>query len=226
MLNLKNPLGLLLRSIMKKIIYGLVALMSMGAYAQRSMISLYGFNTGNSLDRSFQFLNGHGTSSNLEQNDIAFNYAFAITEMFQLGVQYKSHELKTGGDIAEFGDKTSEVGLFAIVNIANQLKNTPYIYAGYTMGNWDDSDELADTDGDDILDTEYDIERTEDRWNFGIGYRWSMGSLGGLNFNFSPSVDLEFAKFEAEFSLAGTKTKDKASTTAVTLNIVKFDVLF
>jgi hypothetical protein len=211
---------------MKKIIFGLVALMSFGAYAQRSMVSLYGFNTGDTLDRSFQFVNGHGTSDNLKQNDLAFNYAYAITDMFQLGVQYKSHELKTSGDIAEFGDKSSEIGLFAIYNLANRLTNTPYLYIGYSIAKTDDADDLLDTDGDGVGDTDYSLEVNEGRWNIGFGYRWSMGSLGGMNFNFSPSVDLEFAKFETEASLASTKLKSDSSTTALAINIVKFDVLF
>jgi hypothetical protein len=211
---------------MKKIIFGLVALMSFGAYAQRSMVSLYGFNSGDTLDRSFQFVNGHGTSDNVKQNDLAFNYAYAITDMFQLGVQYKSHELKTGGDIAEFGDKSSEIGFFGFYNLANSLTNTPYLYVGYTMAKTDDADDLFDTDADGEGDTDYTLEANEGRWNIGFGYRWSMGSLGGMNFNFSPSIDLEFSKIETEASLAGTKFKEDSSTTAVTLNIVKFDVLF
>jgi hypothetical protein len=211
---------------MKKIIIGLVGLISMSASAQRSMISLYGFNSGDTLDRSFQLVNAHGTSENLKQNDLAFNYAYAMTDMFQIGVQYKSHELKTGGDIAEFGDKTSEIGVFGFYNLANRLTNTPYLYVGYTIAKTDDSDDLLDTDDDGVGDTDYKIEGNEGRWNIGFGYRWSMGSLGGMNFNFSPSIDLEFAKFETEASSAGTKVKADSSTTAVTLNIVKFDVLF
>lgn len=211
---------------MKKLIVMLMLLVSFNTYASRSMISLYGFNTGDDSDRSFNFEDSHGESSNQKVKKIAFNYAYAITDMFQLGVQYRSKEETTGGEIVNFGDKTSSFGVFGILNLANCLTNTPYVYLGYTLAKAEDSDELYDSDGDGNVDSDFEITLEGKIWNVGVGYRLHLGSALGLDFNFSPSLNVAFIEGDSKVEVSGVTVKDKSSYTSITLNIAKFDVLF
>ncbi len=52
------------------------------------------------------------------------------------------------------------------------------------------------------------------------GHRFSLGSLGGMNFKYSPSATLAFGKTSPDGS-----GLDDSSTTVVSLNFVKFDLL-
>lgn len=211
---------------MKTILVLVIGLFSFSALAQKHMVTLSGFDTGDSTDRSVDFQRSHGGSDNDKENNIAFNYAYAVTDMFQIGFQYQSYEATSGGDVVEFGDKYYGAGIFAIANLSNRLTDTPYVRVGYSIGKFQDSDDKLDLDEDGEPDTDYKIEADRGAWNLGVGYRWNIGKIWGMNFTYSPSVDLNFAKFETEVNVLGENTKDTQSITELSLNLVKFDVLF
>jgi hypothetical protein len=211
---------------MKNIVAVLLFLFSLNTFAGRSMISIFGYDTGDKSDRSFNFEDGHGGSSNENEKRIAFNYAYAITDIFQLGFQYKSLNKTTGGDVVEFGDKFSSFGIYGILNLANRMNNTPYLYIGYSLTSVDDSDQLYDSDGDGTDDSDYKITSEGKGWDFGLGYRFHIGELMGLDFNYSPSLNLHFLNTDTELKAGGTKVSGKASYTTLEAYFLKLDVFF
>lgn len=207
-------------------IFVCLILIPVSSFAGRSMISIYGFDTGDKSDRSINFKDSHGGSANDKERNIAFNYAYAITDFFQLGLQYRSNEKTSGGDIVEFGDKSSSAGVYGIFNLANRLNNTPYLYVGYTISTADDSDQLYDSDGDGTVDSDFKITAEGKTWDIGVGYRFHIGEVMGLDFNYSPSVNLQFLDVDTELEAGGVNVKGKTSFTSLEAYLLKFDVFF
>ncbi len=198
---------------MKKFIVLAVAALSMNAFASKHMVSLYGYEGGNTTDRSLDFTNSTGDNSsneNIETRNIALNYAYEVVSGIQVGAVYKSFNEKTDGDLAVAGDKTTTMGLGVIYNFAGQLNDTNYAALTYTTVNAEESDVGPGNDGS-----------KTNVWSVDFGHRFSLGTVWGMNFNYSPSASLQFAK--TSYDASGS---DDTATTSVTVNFVKFDVLF
>lgn len=195
---------------MKKLLCAVIALSSVSAFAQKSMVTLSGYETGAHADRSLDFFNKSGTegAARTNQSNLALNYAYAVTDTFQVGASYKKHKHETNGDIANAGDDSSTIGVQVIYNFAHKLTDTCYAALHYDMTNSKDSDAAEDGSKTNTLGLEY-------------GHRFTLGTVMGLNFNYSPSATLAFGKTSPNASGA-----DDSSTTVVSLNFVKFDVLF
>ena len=197
---------------MKKFIVLAVAALSMNAFASKHMVSLYGYEGGNASDRSLDFSNSTGDNSNhdnIEGRNIALNYAYEVMPGIQVGAIYKSLNVKTNGDLANPGDKTTTMGLNVTYNFAGQLSDTNYATLGYTALNAEESD-VTGNDGS-----------KTNVWNVDFGHRFSLGTIWGMNFNYSPSASLQLAK--TSYDKSGDAD---TATTSVTVNFVKFDVLF
>jgi hypothetical protein len=193
---------------MKKLLCAVIALASVSAFAQKSMVTLSGYEN-DRQDRSLDFTNITGGSSHDNTSNIALNYAYAVTDAVQVGVLYKKFKETSGGDIDTDGDQTT-MGVQAIYNFAGKLTDTFYAALHYDMLNSKESDTTPDDDyKTNTLGLEY-------------GHRWSLGSLGGLNVSYSPSATLAFSKTTA----GDDDVTNDESFTSVTLNFVKFDVLF
>jgi hypothetical protein len=196
---------------MKMLLCAVVALTSLTAFAQKSMVTLSGYETGDHADRSLDFSNKSGNegTDRVNQSNFAINYAYAVTDTFQVGASYKKHKHETDGDIAEAGDDSSTIGLQVIYNFAHRLTDTCYAALHYDMTNSKDSEFDSTDDGSKTktLGLEY-------------GHRFLLGKLGGMHFNYSPSATLAFGKTSPDGS------GDDTSTTTVSLNFVKFDLLF
>ncbi len=202
---------------MKKFIVLAVAALSMNAFAAKHMVSLYGYEGGNTTDRSLDFTNSAGGEYNtvndrVETRNLALNYAYAINDTYQVGAVYKNYNKQTNGDIGAAGDKSTTMGLYAIYNFAGQLSDTNYLALGYSVYNAEDSDAGAATVEDDVK---------TNTWSVDFGHRFSMGTVWGMNFNYSPSASVQVSK-----TTHGDDAKDDLSSTSLTLNFVKFDVLF
>ena len=207
---------------MKMFLVLAVAVLSMSAFASKSMVTLSGYETGDQTDRSLNFSNSTGGSDNSAEQNIALNYAYAITDHFQIGAAYNSHKATEGGNIAAAGDRSTEMGLQVIYNFAGQLADTNYLALGYSTANSANSgaeyDDGTGTGGTVNVDDAFKVNT----WALTFGHRFSLGNLWGMNFNYSPSAELAIAKTIPSDS----DVADESSTTAVTLNFVKFDVLF
>lgn len=197
---------------MKKFIALTVALVSFGAMAQsKHMVTLSGYETGTESDRSLDLEHSTG-SNNAGKNEstkrLNLNYAYAVTPSIQVGFNYKMSKKLTSGDLAAAGDESTSYGLQAIYNFAGQLSDTHYVAVKYDMMKAKESD----TTGNDGSKTNV--------WSLEAGHRFSMGTIWGMNFNYSPSATLALSSTEYDAA------QDDTSRTALTLNFVKFDVLF
>lgn len=187
-----------------------VALTSLTAFAQKSMVTLSGYETGDRQDRSVDFTNATGTEDGdrLNLSNFAINYAYAVTDTFQVGANFKKYKLETNGDVDAAGDESTSVGVQVIYNFAHKLTDTCYAALHFDMLNSKDSQGNDDAFKTNTLGLEY-------------GHRFLLGKLGGMHFNYSPSATLAFSKTSPDASGA-----DDFSTTVVSLNFVKFDLLF
>ncbi len=191
---------------MKMFLCAIVALASLSAFAdhhQKHMVTLSGYE-GNQTDRSLDFSNSTGSDSlnkNTTTSNIALNYAYAVTDSFQVGASYKNFRKEVSGvnDL----DSVKSMGLQVIYNFAGQLSDTNYAAVHYDTQTVTQSNDKTNT------------------WSAEFGHRFSMGTVWGMNFNYSPSASLAFAKTAPAASGA-----DDSSTTSVSLNFVKFDVVF
>ena len=191
---------------MKKLIAIAIATLSLSAYAQKSMVTLSGFEQDDHAARSLNLEFGHDKSESTQ--NFAVNYAYAVTDAVQVGLNYGQNITKTHGDIAFAGDKTKKMGLQAIYNFANKLTDTSYAAVHY------DTVKSYESEAN-------DDEAKTNTWGFEYGHRFSLGNLMGLNVNYSPSATLAFNKVTSDLD-----ADDDTSATNFTLNFVKFDVLF
>ncbi len=196
---------------MKKVLAGLLALVSVSAFAQdgRSMITLSGYESSRSsaLDRSLDIYHTNGGSSGHSvTNSIAFNYAYALTDFFQLGATFRTwkHEgtLKSEENAVNYG-------IFGIYNFAGKLSNTNYLALKLTNGNAN----VKDNDGVKTTDNKSQVI------DFEFGHRFGIGNLWGMNYNWSPSLELAFSRLDP-------KHGNNSAQTDFRLNILKVDVLF
>ncbi len=193
---------------MKKFIVLAIAALSLNAFAdhhQKSMVTLSGYEGGQS-DRSVDLGNltgGNGANKHGISN-IALNYAYTLTDTIQVGASYKNFRQEIGGQV-DSQDITSAktFGLQAIYNFAGKLTDTSYAALHYDMKTTTASNNKTNT------------------WGVEYGHRFNMGTVMGLNFNYSPSATIAVAK-----TTAAASGVDDSSTTNFSLNFVKFDVLF
>lgn len=213
------------RRFMKKNFVILCLLFSAQAFAQKSMVTLTGFDTGNQADRSINFTNSHGGSDNSKERNLNLNYAYAITNAFQIGFDYTNYKKTSGGDIVSHGDSYTGYGIKAIYNFSHRLYDTTYVSVGYGILNFDDSDETFDF-GNGNGEVDFKRDADTDYWTFELGHRFSLGTIWGMNFNYSPAVSLSFSHTDIKVKATDVNIKDEESFTNVSLNLVKFDVLF
>lgn len=201
------------------IVAGAIALSSTAAFAfnGRSMVTLEGYETGNRQDRSLDLYNQTGSSNdttgtNVSTMNIALNYTYAFSDAMMVGGIYKNWDKSTSGDVAASGDKSTTWGAQFIYNLAGKLVDTCYLGLRYEMKKDDATSSTASTVRKEVKTSTYTVE---------FGHRFNIGNLGGMNFTYSPSAELAFAK--TAFDDSGV---DDAATTTFNLNFVKFDVLF
>jgi hypothetical protein len=194
---------------MKKLLVGLIALTSASAFASKSMITLAGFENdrGGDQERTLDLYHSNGGTTHNTERNIALNYAYAIIPAVQLGVDYGNF-MQEGADKEE--SKANRWGLFAIYNFAGQLSDTHYVGLKYTM---------AKSETDDAADGSADTEVKTKTWTLEGGHRFSLGTLWGMNYNWSPSLQVAISELDP-------KDGDESSTTEFRLNVLKVDVLF
>ena len=196
---------------MKKFIAIAAALVSFGAFAQenRHMVTLSGYENDRdaTLGRSLDIYHTNGGSDHDTTRSLALNYAYALNGSWQVGVDYAMWDKE--GEAKETEEST-RYGIFAIYNFAGKLTDTNYLALKYSML----ESEGKSTAGAKDEDSESNV------WGLEFGHRFSLGNLWGMNFNWSPSLAVAIADNEDNFA------KEDSSTTQVTLNVLKVDVLF
>jgi hypothetical protein len=195
---------------MKKFIVAAIALVSMSAFADhtgRHMVTISGWeDTSNVTSRSLDI--NYSNSAGVKTENLALNYAYAFTDAWQVGVNYKKFKKTTQGDVAAAGDDTQSYGIQVIYNFAGQLIDTNYLALHYDMAKSKDSKASAASN-----------ETKSNTWALEFGHRFSLGTLWSMNFNWSPSLTVGVQNTDPD---AGSKT----SNTYGQLNVLKVDVIF
>ncbi len=158
----------------------------------------------------------------LINGEFNLNYAYTITPRFQLGINIASEtetnevKARSGGKVkTESSDST--LIIFGILNFSDRLNDSFYIGAGLGKG-WTEMESKDTTDGSTASsETEYD----GDLFYLAFGKRFNLKSLGIENLTYSPSIMYQHAKIGGDAEDAGLE-----SLTQVTIDIIKFDLLF
>jgi hypothetical protein len=159
----------------KLLVVAITALVATSAFAQKSMVRFSGFDADNSGTSTFDVSFGtkdDGTTKS-STNNLALNYAYAVTDALQVGVIFQNNN-------DESGDEVRTMGLSAYWNVANKLVDTHYV-------------------GVHLLSTEDASDNKTSTTALEYGYRFSVGSAWGFNLTYAPAVTYAMAtkKFDA-----------------------------
>jgi hypothetical protein len=190
----------------KLLVVAIAALVTTSAFAQKSMVRMYGWDSGSRASSFDVSTKSNDADSKTDTTNIAINYAYAITDAFQLGLTYKSYTGEVAGTDV---DKTT-TGLSAYYNIDGKVNDTCYVALHYNMTAWGEAEgtDAAKDDAQTDIVLEY-------------GHRFAVGSAWGLNLAFSPSVMYTMSTFAPD-----ADGSDDVASTALAWNFLKFDVLF
>jgi hypothetical protein len=189
----------------KLLVVAIAAMVTTSAFAQKSMVRMYGWDSGMRAS-SFDFsTTSDDKDSKTATTNIAINYAYAITDAFQLGVTYKSYT----GEVSSTDVNKSTQGLSFYYNMAKKVNDTCYLGLHYNMTTWGEAESgvAAKDDAQNDIVLEY-------------GHRFSVGSAWGFDLAFSPAVMYTMSTFTPD---AGG---DDVKTNSLSWNFLKFDVLF
>lgn len=156
------------------------------------------------------------------KGEFNINYAYRFGSNFQLG-GFISNELETSEVKADAGGKIkSEDNSFSIYlvgtwNFSENFSESFYFSAG--IGKEYNKSETKDTTGGttDKSEAEYDVTG----YLLQFGKRFSLENLGIKNLTYSPSIMFHHGTVGGDLEDGGVN-----SLTVVTLDIVKFDLLF
>jgi hypothetical protein len=192
----------------KLLVVAIAAMVTTSAFAQKSMVRMYGWDSG-SRASSFDFSTFSDDVDGSESSDmrIAINYAYAITNAFQIGLTYDSKKETTDGDV-DAGSYT-KTGLSFYYNMAKKVNDTCYLGLHYNMTSFADDDAtIGSQDGN--KNTDIVLE---------YGHRFAVGSAWGFDLAFSPAVMYTMTTKTPD-------TGDDVKETSLAWNFLKFDVLF
>lgn len=199
----------------KLLVVAIAAMVTTSAFAQKSMVRMYGWDAG-SRSTSFDFsMSGNdkdvtsATDNKKEEQRIAINYAYALTDAFQLGVTYVNDKTAYDGDVA--ADSYTTTGLSFYYNMDKKVNDTCYLGLHYNMTTYaDDVTGASSKDGDKQTDIVLEY-----------GHRFAVGSAWGFDLAFAPSVMYAMSTYAPDADGA-----DDVKSTDLSWNFLKFDVLF
>jgi hypothetical protein len=185
---------------MKKLLVAVLALSTVSAFAQKSLITFGTFgDAGNSstfdVSNSLTDTGVAGTDETSVTN-VMVNYTYAISDSFMAGVKVGNYATATSAD------NFTTTGVQFYYNLDGSVNDTCYVGLHYTMKNWANDDVTTTTA------VEY-------------GHRFAIGSWKKFNLAFSPSI--AYSMMTKDFDAAGS---DDATMSALAWNWIKFDVLF
>lgn len=203
---------------MKKLIVALVvSAFAVSAFAQKHMVTLEHDADSNRLSSLDYYSQASADTDGDSDTDdaykashMAFNYAFAINNNFQVGIRYVSHSETSDGESAA-GDVYNNITLKGWYNLKG-LTNSSFISFGYDMGT------TADTSDEDVAE--------DDGWSsksmiLGFGHRFELGKLAGMTWAYSPEVN-----YTSTVTTSNNDDVDAITATSISMNWLKVDVLF
>ena len=158
----------------------------------------------------------------ISNGEFAVNYAYRLASRFQLGF-YLSNELDEQEVKARAGGKVKSeenhfsVYLLGTYNFSDDLSNAWYISAG--IGKEYSKTETTDSTGGTVDKSETDYDVTG--YILQVGKRFELKGLGIQNLTYSPSLTIHHGEAGGDLEDGGVN-----SLTAVTLDLIKFDLLF
>ena len=188
--------------------------------------------TSDSFDLTTNSSGGESTANGKEHDQsytrIALNYAYAITKQFQLGATYRSlNGEASGANNSAFSAST--IGLNLWWNFNKKLEESAYVGLRYWVTSFDveasgagfqtltrglytnGTPAASNTDGSDVL-TQITLE---------LGKRFHVGKWMGFHLTYSPNVEFNSSTLARDASGI-----DDVTTSGLTWNWLKFDVLF
>lgn len=214
---------------MKKILVLMFTLISINVHAQEEQTK-HMVMFGNSFNFGW---NGSGSTADvdsklgikdylLSEGNFNVNYAYTVAPQFQLGldvaVQTETEEAKAkAGGKVKSEEMSRSFAVFGVFNFSENLKES--FYLGAAVGKMWVDNEVKDTTGGSTSksETEYD----GNLFYIGFGKRFSLKSLGIENLTYSPSISFQHVELSGDLEDAGVN-----SISTVTLDVVKFDLLF
>jgi hypothetical protein len=194
---------------MKRLVAGLIALASVSAFAQKSMVQFNGFADGGN-SASVDFSNSSNDVEDAEEkvSNIALNYAYAVTEQIQVGLTYKSYSKTTDGDVGAVGDKSNTLGFDFFYNFDS-------VASGHYVGLHLHNTTVADSEAVDDSGNKQALTSLE------YGHRFGLGKLWGASVAYAPSISYNMHK-----QTPNADGADAVNTTSLSWNWINFAVLF
>ena len=161
---------------MKKLLVAVLALSTVSAFAQKSLITFGNFNDAGDSS-TFDVSNSGEDAGDTTTTNVMVNYTYAISESFMAGVTLGNHAEATSAS------NYTTTGVQFYYNLDGSVNDTCYVGLHYTMKNMATDDKTTTTA------LEY-------------GHRFAVGSWKGFNLAFSPSIS--YAMATTDFDADGT----------------------
>lgn len=156
------------------------------------------------------------------KGEFNFNYAYRIGTNFQIGTSISNEteisEVKAdaGGKIKS-EDNSFSIYLVGIINFSENFEESWYFLAG--IGKENNESETKDTTGGSTTKSEAEYDVTG--YVAQIGKRFNLKGLGIQNLTYSPAISYHYGSVGGDLEDSGVN-----SLSMVTLDVVKFDLLF
>jgi hypothetical protein len=201
---------------MKKLLVAVLALTTMSAFAGNSMIKLDGCFDGTCDTLDFNMAGDDTDAADASMN-LAFNYAMAFGGNYGAGLTFAKSSQTTDGDmvVGNESDNAQTIGLSFYWNKDGSWDDSCFAAFHYNMVSWADADVTAG--GADSEDT--GAEATQMVVEF--GHRYKLGSLMGLNWNWTPSVS-----YAMTAATSNVEDADTVNSTELTINVANMAVTF
>lgn len=211
---------------MKKLLVALVAMTMVSAAMAdgHSMIRLDGCFDGQCDNLNFNMDSDDAKDAELKSQNIALNYAIAFGGNWGAGITYKQMSSTRDGEVYEGSlgesDNYTTTGLSFYWNKDGSWSDSCFAALHYNMTSAKDA--TVDEDGVNLASDSGAFDRTDISIEY--GHRFNLGSLMGVNWNWSPSV--MYTMSTTEFDDDYTTGEDTIKSTELTLNVANVAVAF
>lgn len=202
---------------MKKLLVAVLALTTMSAFAGNSMIKLDGCFDGTCDTLDFNMAGDDVEDAEASSMNLALNYAMAFGGNYGAGITFAKSTKTTDGDmvVGNESDNAQTIGLSFYWNKDGSWDDSCFAAFHYNMVSWADADVTAG--GADSEDS--GTEATQIGLEF--GHRYKLGSLMGVNWNWTPSVSYTMTASEGN-----ADGSDTVNSTDLTINVANMAVTF
>lgn len=207
---------------MKKLLVALLAFTTATAaladHGSHTMIRLDNCFDGTCDGLDFDWGGNDEEDAELATMNIALNYAYSFGS-WGVGATLAKQSSTQDGDIrlgAE-SSNTMTIGISGYYNVHGSWDDSCFFGLHYTQETAEDADKNANGTADTTVENGY----TETKIGLEYGHRFKIGSLGKINFNWSPSVS-----YWMTTNAPNADGSDDLNTTSLTINPVNFAMTY